>query len=95
MTRENPFDTLESAHEFVGLLRTALDEAYSEIQKDTEAARRTEGSERLVDGLQLVDFKLNQLRQHLLASLIILNDLRTLRRLMLGERRGARRVEET
>jgi hypothetical protein len=33
-----------------------------------------------------VDHKLNSLRQHVLASLILLNDLRTLRRLLLGER---------
>ena len=39
-----------------------------------------------VEALLLVECKLNQLRQHMLASLIILNDLRTLRRLLLGER---------
>ena len=45
------------------------------------------GLERRVDAFRLVSLKLNQLRQHLLASLVLLNDLRTLRRLLLGERR--------
>jgi hypothetical protein len=82
----NPFDSIESAYEYVSLIREAVDEAYSAVQDDTEAAQRTKGAERRVEALLLVDCKLNQLRQHLLASLIILNDLRTLRRLLLGER---------
>jgi hypothetical protein len=84
--RTTPFDSIESAYEYVALLREALDEAYSAIQDDTDAARQTTGGERRVEALLLVDAKLNQLRQHMLASLVILNDLRTLRRLLLGER---------
>lgn len=82
----NRFDNIESAYEYVALLREALDDAYSANQDDTDAARLTKGAERRVEALLLVDCKLNQLRQHMLASLIILNDLRTLRRLLLGER---------
>ena len=89
MARETPFDSIESAYEFMSVLREALDEAYAEIQTDTDTAQRTAGAERRVQALQLVDLKLNQLRQHLLASLIILNDLRTLRRLLLGGRAGS------
>ena len=88
MTRETPFGSIESAYEFMSLLREALDEAYADIQTDTETAQRTPGAERRVQALQLVDLKLNQLRQHVLASLLILNDLRTLRRLLLGGRAG-------
>ena len=84
---DGPFDTLESAHDFVGLLREAVDDAYVEILDETERARATDGAERRVHALRLVDYKLNSLRQHLLASLLLLNDLRTLRRLLLGERR--------
>jgi hypothetical protein len=84
--RANPFDSIESAYEYVVLLREALDVAYSANQGETEAAQRTKGTERRVEAMLLVDCKLNQLRQHLLASLVILNDLRTLRRLLLGER---------
>ena len=90
MTQESsgPFDTLESAYGFVSLLREAVDEAYASILEETAAAEKMTGEERRVRALQLVDHKLNALRQHVLASLILLNDLRTLRRLMLGERHG-------
>ena len=47
---------------------------------------RPRGAERRLDALRIVDHKLNHLRQNLLASLILLNDLRTLRRLLLAER---------
>ena len=89
MTRETPFDSVESAYEFMSLLREALDDAYAEIQADTEAAQ-TSGAERQLQALRLVDLKLTKLRNHVLSSLVILNDLRTLRRLLLGER-GAER----
>lgn len=85
MTRETPFDSIESAYEFMGLLRESLEEAYAEIQTDTETAAAA-AADRRVQALRLVDLKLHQLRQHVLASLVILNDLRTLRRLLLGER---------
>jgi hypothetical protein len=86
MATENPFASIESAYDYVSLLREAIDESYAEIQDDTNEAQRTRGAERRVQALRLVDLKLNQLRKHMLASLIILNDLRTLRRLLLGER---------
>jgi hypothetical protein len=94
MTRDTPFDSIESAYEFVGLLREALDEAYAEILNDTEAAVQV-GAGRRVDALRLVDYKLQQLRQHMLASLVLLNDLRTLRRLLLRERGRQRGVEQS
>ena len=86
--RDSPFETLESAHGFVSLLREAVDDAYASILDETEATRDLAGGERRLHALRLVDHKLNSLRQHVLASLILLNDLRTLRRLLLGERQG-------
>jgi hypothetical protein len=88
MTQERltPFDNIESAYQYVALLREALDDAYASIEEDTEAALRSPGAERRVDALRIVALKLNQLRQNLLASLLLLNDLRTLRRLLLRER---------
>lgn len=82
----NPFASIESAYEYVALLREALDEAYSANQEETEAVQQTIGTKRRVEALLLVECKLNQLRQHMLASLIILNDLRMLRRLLFGKR---------
>ena len=86
--RPTPFDNIESAYQYVGLLREALDDAYASIQNDTETALATQGAERRTDALRLVGHKLDRLRQHLLASLVLLNDLRTLRRLLLGERQS-------
>jgi len=82
----SPFDSLESAHEYLSLMREALEEAYAAIQQDTAEAQLTQGAERRLEALRLVDYKLNQLRKHLLASLVLTNDLRTLRRLLLAER---------
>ena len=73
----------------MSLLREAVDVAYASILDDTAVAEQTEGAQRRVDALHLVDHKLSHLRQHLLASLVLLNDLRTLRRLLLGERERA------
>jgi hypothetical protein len=91
MTQEptSPFETLESAHGFVSLLREAVDDAYGSILDEVARAQATTGAERRLDALRLVDHKLNCLRQNVLASLILLNDLRSLRRLLLGERQGA------
>jgi hypothetical protein len=93
--RPNPFDSIESAQEYVSLLREALDEAYASIQDDTAEARLAPGAERRVEAFLLVDHKLNQLRRHLMASLLLLNDLRLLRRLLLRERDGAADVDES
>jgi hypothetical protein len=86
--RNGPFDSLESAHEYVSLLREAVDDAYTSILDDADAARAASAARR-VEALRLVEHKLNQLRQNLLASLVLINDLRTLRRLLLGERTRA------
>lgn len=45
-----------------------------------------EHSERRLQALHIIRHQLNQLDQHLIASRRILNDLRTLRRMLLGER---------
>jgi hypothetical protein len=87
MTRPTHFDSIESAYQFVSLLRETLDEAYEEILDDTETAVQA-GAVRRIDALRLVDHKLNQLRQHMLASLMLLNDLRMLRRLLMGKPAG-------
>ena len=91
---DNPFQTLESAHGFVGLLRAAVDDAYGSILEEIAMAEDTAGTERRLDALRLVDHKLNKLRQNVLASLVLLNDLRTLRRLLNGERHAAGAIDD-
>ena len=83
-----PFDSLESAHNYLSLLREALEEAQASILDDAEFAEK-KGAARRLDALRLVDHKLDRLRQNLLSSLVLLNDLRSLRRLLLAERAGA------
>ena len=86
--RVSPFETLESAYEFVSLLREAADEEYASILGEIALAQTTPGAGRRVDALRLVNHKLDGVRQHLLASLVLINDLRMLKRLLVGERRG-------
>jgi hypothetical protein len=86
--RPNPFDSLESAHQYMALLKDALDDAYATVVKDTAVAQKSPGAERRVEALQLVDHKMKRLRQNVEGSLLLLNDLRILRRLLLGKREG-------
>ena len=88
---DTPFDSIESAHEYVGLLSTQVGVVESDIADEITLAAN-EGAVRRVDALRLVDYKIKQLQQHLIASSRILNDLRALRRLLLTapRNRGAR-----
>jgi hypothetical protein len=80
---QTPFDSVENAHQYVRLLVEAITEAKSEIAADLGAATK---SERRVQALQVVQLKLDKLEQHLQISSRLLNDLRTLRRLLFEER---------
>jgi hypothetical protein len=80
-----PFENIESAHEYVGLLLEALTEAAAtigqEIETPSEIAR-----DRHLDALRLVDYKLKTLERHLSVSKRLLTDLRSLRRYLFEER---------
>lgn len=82
---QTPFDTVENAHQYVRLLSEAIAEAKAEIAADLGAATAAR-SERRTQALQIVQFKLEKLENHLQTSSRLLNDLRTLRRLLLDER---------
>ena len=84
-TAQTPFDSIEGAHQYIHLLLEAITEGKHDIQHDLEAAAKA-GSDRRVEALRLVEFKLNKLEQLLHTSGRLLNDLRTLRRLLLEER---------
>ncbi len=81
---QTPFDSIESAHDYVRLLAEALREAKQEIEEDITAAKPK--TERHLEALRLVQYKLDRLDQHLRNSSRVLNDLRSLRRLLLEER---------
>jgi hypothetical protein len=80
-----PFDNIESSHEYVSLLAKAVDDAIAEIDADIALASESE-ADRRKEALQLVRFHLGKLSGHMTSSRRILNDLRTLRRLLLEER---------
>jgi len=82
---QTPFDSVENAHQYVRLLVEAITEAKSEIAADLSVAAQAK-LDRRVQALQIVQFKLDKLEQHLQSSSRLLNDLRTLRRLLLEER---------
>ena len=67
------------------MLADALDEARIEADAEIAAADR-EGADRRKEALMLVAFNLAKLHLHINSSRRILNDLRTLRRLLLAER---------
>jgi hypothetical protein len=81
---ETPFDSVESAHEYVRLLADALLEAKKDLDADVVAAEAK--PDRRLEALRLVQYKLEKLDSHLQSSSRLLNDLRTLRRLLLEER---------
>jgi len=80
-----PFDNIESSHEYVSLLAKAVEEALAEVEADIALASDAEAGRRK-EALQLVRFHLGKLSGHMTSSRRILNDLRTLRRLLLEER---------
>jgi len=82
---QTPFDSVENAQDYVRLLAEAIAEAKREIEADLALAVEAR-SERRVQALQIVQFKLDKLEQHLKTSSRLLNDLRSLRRLLLEER---------
>jgi hypothetical protein len=88
---ETPFDNIESAHEYLGLLVKAVEEARQTAEGDLAAAGAT--SARHLDAVRLAVYKLEKLEQHMKISRRLLNDLRTLRRLLLEERTATASVE--
>lgn len=85
---ETPFDSIEGSHEYVALLADALEEARRDVESEIAAADQ-EQADRRKQALLLVSYNLAKLNLHITASRRILNDLRTLRRLLLAERNPA------
>jgi uncharacterized membrane protein YccC len=78
-----PFDSIEGAQEYFRLLGETLAEAKQDIEHDIAAESQLP---RRLEALRLVLFKLEKMEQHIKATGRLLNDLRTLRRLLLQER---------
>ena len=82
---ETPFDSIESSHQYVALLAQAIEEVKLDVAGDIALAI-ADRADRRREALQLVLYNLTKLESHMSASRRILNDLRTLRRLLLDER---------
>jgi hypothetical protein len=80
---EQRFESVESAHDFVGLLAETVVEAKRELTSDIE--RETIPSRRH-DALRVALYNLQKLELHVNRTSRILNDLRILRRLLFEER---------
>jgi hypothetical protein len=77
------FDSIEGSHDFVVQLLQAVEETAAEVGEDLRLTRGAVSRER--EALQLIAFKLEQLRFHLATSRRRLRDLRTLRGILRGE----------
>ena len=82
---EDQFETLESAYDFVALLAETVNEAKRELEGDVQRESVSDHSRRL-DALRVALYSLDKLELHVNRSQRILNDLRSLRRLLFEER---------
>lgn len=80
---ETPFDSIEGAQEYLKLLSQTVQEARQAVQADLNGG----ADAKQMEAMRLVFYNLEKLSQHLKAGSRILNDLRTLRRLLFQERR--------
>ena len=78
---EQPFDSIESAHEFMLVLENVITEAQTELQNLLDDAN-TASDERRTEALRLALFKISQLETHTRKSRRILNDLGLIRSLL-------------
>jgi hypothetical protein len=85
---ETPFDSIESAHNYLSLLLEAGHEARDAVAIDLAPAGDSR-HERRTAVLRLVSYNLEKLEKHVKISRRILNDLQTLRRLLLEKRTTA------
>lgn len=90
---ENPFDSIESAHDFVTLLAGTIGDAKRDLEADIDREGGQDASRRL-EALRLALYKLEKLEMHMHRSRRVLNDLRTLRRLLFQERNPAETIKQ-
>jgi len=81
---EQPFDSIESTYDFFRVLSEAVAEAKREIEGHVSESGSQ--SSRRLDALRIASYSLEKLEFHISHSRRVLNDLRTLRRLLFEER---------
>jgi len=85
ISTEYLFDTIESAHEYIKLLSEVASDAKRDLEADVSSQDGVHPS-RTQDAIRLASYKLDRLQLHMSASSRILNDLRSIRRLLFQER---------
>jgi hypothetical protein len=90
---EQPFDSIESAYDFSRILSDAVNDAKRDIegliQAQMQRATSPESSRQL-DALRIVYYSLEKLGFHTNCNRRLLNDLRSLRRLLFEERAASK-----
>ncbi len=79
-----PFNSIESALEFMVLLEDVISDTTKELEQTLELAT----NERYGNGIRLALFKIGQLSGHVGKSRRILNDLTLIRGVLIGDRPG-------
>ena len=82
---ETPFESIESAHEFLKLLVETVNDTRRDVELDLQSGANDKLSRR-VEALRLVAYKLEKLEHHVKASGRLLKDLRMLQRVLLEEK---------
>jgi hypothetical protein len=91
---EGPFESIESAHDYMNILAATTLEVLNELKRDRDQALR-DGEQRRAQAIDLAIFKLKMLGCYVYKSRRMLNDLRILRRLILNERLSVESVIAT
>jgi len=91
---EQPFDSIESAYDFMHVLAETVLDASKDLHHEHQLAVR-DGHERRAHAIELAQFKLRTLSCHIHKSRRELNDLRMIRRLILNERLTVEQVLAT
>jgi hypothetical protein len=91
--RPQPFDTIESAQEFMALLAQSICQTACDIEEELSSARNEQVTRR-AEALELTIFKLNQLRSHVGKAEKLLKELRTLHGLLCKDVKTARSTRQ-
>lgn len=91
---EQPFDSIESAQEYMNVLAATALDVMSDLKRDRDQSLR-DGEDRRAQAIDLAIFKLKMLGCYVHKSRRVLNDLRILRRLILNERLSVENVIAT
>lgn len=90
---EQPFESIESTYDFFRVLSEAVADAKRDIEVLIQAQTQRESSaksSRRLDALRVVHYNVEKLEFHTNCNRRILNDLRSLRRLLFEERAASK-----